>query len=124
MGNTVSPSNPVRLAIDVIVLVVLSLVLLFGGTQTGIVLPTFTWVTVVLVSVGFCSGFLFWRYSTTTERGLISVHLSGYPLVVALIAIFVFGLLWIAFVPPLYGDDLIYGLLTQVWTVFVLMHGN
>ncbi|SDL04952.1 hypothetical protein [Natronorubrum texcoconense] len=113
-------SSPVRFALEALALAVLSAVLLLGGTQSGVVVPTFTWVTPVLVIAGIGSGVLFWRNSTDSGRGFFHPRLSGYSLVAGLLGVVVGGALWIAFVPPAYGADLVYGVLALAWTVFVL----
>ncbi|WP_440766550.1 hypothetical protein [Natronorubrum sp. DTA7] len=113
-------SSPVRFALEALALAVLSAVLLFGGTQSGIVVPTLTWVTPVLVTAGIGSGVLFWRYSTNSGQGLAHPRLWGYPLVAELLGVVAAGALWIAFVPPVYGRDLVYGVLALAWTAFVL----
>lgn len=122
MTNAFSLSDPAQFAVDVIAVAVVSLALLFGGTQSGIVTPTFTWVTGSLVLTGLCLGVLVWRYSLGNEQGVLGSRLSGYPLVLFLIGILTFGILWMGFVPPAYGSDLVYGVLTLVWTTFVLSY--
>lgn len=122
MTNKYTLSAPVRFAVDVITATVMSLVLLFGGSQSGIVTPTFTWVTGVLVLTGLCLGFLFWRYSIGDGQGLIRPRLSRYPLILFVIGILIFSSLWVGFVPPVYGNDLVYGVLTMVWTSFILLY--
>lgn len=124
MNNTPTRSVPVRFAVDALALAVLSLALLFGGTQSGIVTPTVTWITGALVSIGLCSGVAVWRYSAGTERDVLRPRLSGYPLALAIIAVLVGGLLWVAFVPPVYGADLVYGVLTMAWTAVALSYGG
>ncbi len=113
-------SSPVRFALEALAIAVLSAVLLVGGTQSGLVVPTFTWVTTVIVIAGIGLGVLFWRYSTDSEQGLFHPRLSGRTLVAGLLAVVAGGALWVAFVPPAYGADLVYGVLALAWTAFVL----
>lgn len=120
MNETSSLLAPVRFAVDVIALAVVTLVLLFGGTQSGIVTPTFTWVTGVAVSAGLCFGFLFGTYSSGNERESVYSGLGGYPLVLFLIGILAVGVFWVTLVPPVYGSDLVYGVLAMIWTAFLL----
>ncbi|OVE83683.1 hypothetical protein [Natronolimnobius baerhuensis] len=120
MATHRSLSRPVRFALEAAALAILTAVLLLGGTQSGFVTPTLTWVTPVLVIAGCCSGVLFWRYSTDSEQGLFHPWLSGPTLVAGLLAVVTGGALWVAFVPPAYGTDLVYGVLALAWTAFVL----
>ncbi|GAB7018874.1 hypothetical protein [Halostagnicola bangensis] len=120
MNKTPTLSSPVRFAVDTIALTVASVVLLFGGTQPGIVTPTFTWVTGALVFAGLGAGVIVWNYSATNGVGLARPQFSRYPLVLALAGTVLFGLLWVAFVPPAYGADLVYGVTTLLWTTYIL----
>ncbi|WP_440772536.1 hypothetical protein [Natronorubrum sp. DTA28] len=113
-------SSPVRFALEALALAVLSAVLLVGGTQSGLVVPTLTWMTPVMVIAGIGSGVLFWRYSTDRVRGIVHPRLSGNGLVAGLLTVVAAGALWVAFVPPVYGRDLVYGVLALAWTAFVL----
>ncbi|ELY48764.1 hypothetical protein [Natronolimnohabitans innermongolicus] len=124
MTNERTLSAPGQLIADVIAVAVVSLALLFGGTQSGMVTPTLTWVSGVLVLGGLCLGFLFWRYSLGNEQGVFRPRLSGFPLALFLIGILSFGILWLGFGPSRYDGDLVYGVLALVWTAFGLSYAG
>ncbi|NGM68895.1 hypothetical protein G6M89_07700 [Natronolimnobius sp. AArcel1] len=112
-------SSPVRFALEAAALAILTAVLLVGGTQSGLVVPTMTWVTPVLILAGCGLGVLFWWSSTDSDQGFVHPRLSGRTLVAGLLAILAGGALWITFVPSAYGADLVYGVLALAWTAFV-----
>ena len=109
-----------RFAVDAIALVVLSLVLVLGGTQSGILTASFTWVTGVVVFGGLGAGVLLWSYSADTGPGLSRPRLSGSRLVAGVLGILGAGVLWVAFVPSVYDSDLVYGVLAGCWTTYLL----
>ena len=120
MNSENSLSDRTRIVLDLIIVGIVTLLLLINVSEMEIIWPSLSWVTAIAVFMGYCGGYLFWKYAREKKPGPFWPGLWGYSLVVAILGILIIGAMWIILVPTEYSNDSVYGALSLIWSAKIL----